>query len=475
MANKKQYNAEQLDKRLEMMLRSEALLERADEHPDARIRAAARLAKSKPPPLSEAARARIRDRMRQHQPAPAQSTAPPRETSVVRPAASYWQGLAKLAAAVVLVFALGLGSSTATANSLPGDVFYPVKRQIERIELNLAGNAAARADVYLTQANRRLSETDALLKRGEFRTDIFEDAASQLAQAVELAESNRLYTSESGLAAETRNTYDSLTRTLREAPASADITARVMTDLEETVFALSMNTDVIQAPADMQPQTRPDASPEPAVPAEPAAPATSTALPATDLPALDVETPAEVMTAVLTNTPAATATSTAAPVVVTDEPDQVLYVNATGRVNVRSGPGTAYDIIGSVSPGMALNVTGSSDGWQQIEFDGGQGWIASFLLSESEPVITDTDDGGGDNGGDSPGNSDFGCDQPGNACNAPGHSGDSPGNSGNAPGNSGNNPPGHGGNPPGHGGDNPGQGGNPPGRGGDNPGQGGRP
>lgn len=451
MSDKKQYNADQLDKRLEMMLRSEALLERADEHPDARIRTAARLAKSKPPPLSDTARDRIRDRMRQHQPAPQQPVSPPRETTVVRPAASYWQGLAKMAAAVVLVFALGLGTSTATANSLPGDVFYPLKRQIERIELTLADGAAARADVYLTQANRRLAETDALLKRGEFRTDIFEEAASQLAQAVELAETNRLYTSESGLAAETRNTYDSLTRTLREAPTSANVTAGVIDNLEQTVFALSMNTDVIQAPAELQPQTTPESSPEAATPA------TSTALPATSLPALGGETPVEVMTTVLTNTPAATATDTAAPVVITDEPVQVLYVNAVARVNIRSGPGTAYDIIGSVSPGMALNVTGSSDGWQQVEYDGGEGWIASFLLSESEPVITDADDDNGN--GDSPGNSDFGCEGPGNSCNAPG-------NSGNAPGNSGNNPPGQGGNPPGQSGDNPGQGGNPPGQGG---------
>lgn len=455
MSEKKQYNADQLDKRLEMMLRSEALLERADEHPDARIRAAARLAKSSPPPLSDAARARIRDRIRLHQPAPQQPASPPREPSVVRPAAGYWQGLAKLAAAVVMVFALGLGTSTATANSLPGDVLYPVKRQIEQIELNLAASAAARADVYLAQANRRLSETDALLTRGQFRADIFEEAASHLEQAVQLAESNQLYTSENGLAADTRSTYDSLTRTLRDAPTRADVTAGVINTLEQTVFALSMNTDVIQAPADMQPQTTPDTPPEPVEPVV-STPATSTMLPPTDLPALGSETPAEIMTAVLTNTPAVTAT-TAAPAA-TSETVQVLYVNAAARVNVRSGPGTTYDIIGSVSPGMALNVVGTSDGWQQVEFEGGDGWIASFLLSDTQPVITDNDTGG-DNGGSSnlPGNSDFGCDQPGNACNAPGQSGNGP------PGQN-NNPPGNSGNAPGHGGDNPGQGGNPPGQ-----------
>jgi hypothetical protein len=170
------------------------------------------------------------------------------------------------------------------------------------------------------------------------------------------------------------------------------------------------------------------------------------------------------MTSVLTDTPAPVDVPADVPA---ESDPQLLYVSAGERVNVRSGPGTTYDIIGSVAPGAALTVVGNAEGWQQVEFDGGDGWIFADLLSETEPVIVGGDDDDDDD--ESRGNSDFGCEQPGNACNAPGQSGDddSPGNSGNAPGQGGNppgnpNPPGQGGNPPGNP-NPPGQGGSPPG------------
>ncbi|MBN8635186.1 MAG: SH3 domain-containing protein [Anaerolineae bacterium] len=53
-------------------------------------------------------------------------------------------------------------------------------------------------------------------------------------------------------------------------------------------------------------------------------------------------------------------------------------------VNVRSGPGTQYAIIGRLSGGMEVSVTGRSDAesnWLALEFDGQQGWVAFFTVT----------------------------------------------------------------------------------------------
>ena len=51
-----------------------------------------------------------------------------------------------------------------------------------------------------------------------------------------------------------------------------------------------------------------------------------------------------------------------------------LSVNGTD-VNIRSGPGTEYQSIGSVSSGTTLTVTGKSDNWFQVSYNGRTGYI----------------------------------------------------------------------------------------------------
>ena len=53
-------------------------------------------------------------------------------------------------------------------------------------------------------------------------------------------------------------------------------------------------------------------------------------------------------------------------------------------VNVRSGPGTQYDVIGQLQDGMIVPVTGRSDedsNWLRIDFNGREGWVAYFTVS----------------------------------------------------------------------------------------------
>lgn len=51
------------------------------------------------------------------------------------------------------------------------------------------------------------------------------------------------------------------------------------------------------------------------------------------------------------------------------------YVTPTKSINVRVGAGTAYDVIGSVAPGMAFVVLDEQPGWYQIRYNDGVGYL----------------------------------------------------------------------------------------------------
>jgi hypothetical protein len=65
----------------------------------------------------------------------------------------------------------------------------------------------------------------------------------------------------------------------------------------------------------------------------------------------------------------------------------------SGSVNVRSGPGTNYDVISSFIPGSTLNVIGTSaDGsWYAVSLNGQQAWVAAsvtFLSAACNALAT---------------------------------------------------------------------------------------
>ena len=63
--------------------------------------------------------------------------------------------------------------------------------------------------------------------------------------------------------------------------------------------------------------------------------------------------------------------------------DEVI-AQAYRTVNVRSGPGTQYDIIGQLTNGDEVRVVGRSDqesDWLQIEYSSGTGWVAYFTVT----------------------------------------------------------------------------------------------
>lgn len=70
--------------------------------------------------------------------------------------------------------------------------------------------------------------------------------------------------------------------------------------------------------------------------------------------------------------------------------------SSSQSVNVRQGPGTDFDVAGSVIPGTTVVILGQNDDgtWQNIQLEGGtQGWVSTALLrlpAEPTPVAVET-------------------------------------------------------------------------------------
>ncbi len=136
---------------------------------------------------------------------------------------------------------------------------------------------------------------------------------------------------------------------------------------------------------------------QPAAPVEPAAPAAEQ--PAVDTPAADaaVQTPAADAQAtdaqapdaqatvdpdqVVVNTPAPAQTPTAA----VSPTAAAAQVTTNDIVNIRSGPGTSYGLVGSAQVGESFRATGknAAGDWWQIDYKGQPGWIFAQLVTAS--------------------------------------------------------------------------------------------
>ncbi len=65
--------------------------------------------------------------------------------------------------------------------------------------------------------------------------------------------------------------------------------------------------------------------------------------------------------------------------------DDTVYITGVG-VNVRSGPGTSYPIIGSASTGYELKRTGIAGNWSRVLFKGTTGYVSNTYLSTTNPT-----------------------------------------------------------------------------------------
>ena len=63
---------------------------------------------------------------------------------------------------------------------------------------------------------------------------------------------------------------------------------------------------------------------------------------------------------------------------------KTVYVTASS-LNVRSGAGTNYSVIGNMQKGASATVVGSSNGWYKVKYGSGYGYISSKYTSSSKP------------------------------------------------------------------------------------------
>lgn len=94
-------------------------------------------------------------------------------------------GRRMIVASALAVGVLGLsGVSTASADALPGDALYPVKRSAERAQLALAGSEVNRGQLFFEFARTRLDEAGRVSGNPEALNTTLSDMDSQLASGM---------------------------------------------------------------------------------------------------------------------------------------------------------------------------------------------------------------------------------------------------------------------------------------------------
>lgn len=81
------------------------------------------------------------------------------------------------------------------------------------------------------------------------------------------------------------------------------------------------------------------------------------------------------------------------PTVPLDQPSPEVYATADEEINIRSGPGTMFDVIGTLVPGDQYAVMNRDQQWLELEFNGSPAWVYSPLvtLSGDPSSIADLD------------------------------------------------------------------------------------
>lgn len=86
---------------------------------------------------------------------------------------------------------------------------------------------------------------------------------------------------------------------------------------------------------------------------------------------------------VSTQTPSQPA-ATPVPPAATATPEAPTVTIGNVLMNVRGGPGTNYNVIGTAAPGLQFRITGKNPGlgdWWQIDYNGQTGWVFSQLVT----------------------------------------------------------------------------------------------
>lgn len=233
-----------------------------------------------------------------------------------QPVHASFMPLSRLAAMIAIVFlcALGAGGGTvaASANSLPGDTLYGVKRWWESVILALASLFSQVDEVWLHLAQVRLDEAEALAVRGIFYREVLVDTYDATAHAMTLADADTaprvlafLTTAEARL--------QGLPTTAATEPARADLLMLVIMGRDDDRFAPALAVPpASESPT--EPATETPEATETLTPTDtPTQRPTITSTPTSRVPITATPTHTPTITPSATITPSLTPTSTWTP------------------------------------------------------------------------------------------------------------------------------------------------------------------
>ena len=92
------------------------------------------------------------------------------------PKTSFWSGflLKSYVLTPIIILLFVSGATLVSANSIPGDVLYPVKRKAEDVRIFITPTESRKSELKTEFAKKRLHEFDELKKRGSAKKENFE-------------------------------------------------------------------------------------------------------------------------------------------------------------------------------------------------------------------------------------------------------------------------------------------------------------
>jgi Domain of unknown function (DUF5667) len=128
--------------------------------------------------------------------------------------------------AVLVLLLAGVGTVTASASSLPGDTLYPVKTTTEKVQGFFTFGSEAKANFYMSLAQRRLDELNALVEKNQnIPPSLLEAMGSETDDAIEILSQNKQVGNESidRLMGLTSNQKAVLTEVVEKVPSKAKV------------------------------------------------------------------------------------------------------------------------------------------------------------------------------------------------------------------------------------------------------------
>ena len=142
-----------------------------------------------------------------------------------------------VAASLVLALALalgGLGTNTAAAKAVPGDILYPVKEYREAVQLWFARSPEAKVGMYTNLVKERVQEVKKVVAREQTDLDVISDALARMEghlTALNVVVERKLSDRAAGEAEVDSGFVEALEKSVNEQRAAGDLLAKALDEV----------------------------------------------------------------------------------------------------------------------------------------------------------------------------------------------------------------------------------------------------